>query len=196
MLALAALCLLVGVLPGLFIDALAPAVISAVGARMPAQAGNAWLSIAPIAESRSSYDGLLVFLFIVISASLAASVIHRFASDALRRAPAWDCGFPDASSATQYSAESFAQPIRRVFGAVAFVVRERVDMPGPGETRSARFDLTLDDRIWDALYVPLIGVLARMSAQINRLQFLTIRQYLSVVFGALVTLLVVLASWP
>jgi hydrogenase-4 component B len=160
------------------------------------QAGDAWLSIAPVAESRSSYNGLLVFLFIAISASLAASVIHRFASDALRRAPAWDCGAPDASPATQYSAESFAQPIRRVFGAVAFVARERIDMPLPGETRPARFELRLSDRIWDALYDPLARLVEGASLRLDRLQFLTIRQYLSVVFGVLVTLLVVLASWP
>ena len=163
MFALAALCLVAGVVPGLFIDALSPAVSSVVGGRMPAQAGIAWLSIAPIAESRSSYNGLLVFLFIAISASLAASVIHRFASDALRRAPAWDCGFPDASPATQYSAESFAQPIRRVFGAVAFVTREHIDMPAPGETRPARFELTLGDRIWDLIYAPLANCVERAS---------------------------------
>jgi len=196
MLTFAALCLLVGVFPGLFIDALAPVVFNAVGARMPGQSTIAWLSIAPIAQSRSSYNGLLVFLFIVISATLAASFIHRFASAALRRAPAWDCGFPDPSPATQYSAESFAQPIRRVFGAVAFVARERIDMPPPGETRPARFDLTLSDRIWDVVYQPLVGLVERASLRLNRLQFLTIRQYLGVVFGALVTLLVVLASWP
>jgi len=196
MFTLAALCLVAGVLPGLFIDALSPAVSNAVGSRMPAQTGIAWLSIAPIAESRSSYNGLLVFLFITISASLAASVIHRFASDALRRAPAWDCGFPDASPATQYTAESFAQPIRRVFGGVAFVTRECIDLPEPGDTRPARFELTLSDRIWDLLYAPLGNGVERAAVQLNRLQFLTIRQYLSVVFGALVTLLVVLASWP
>ena len=193
---LAVLCLIAGVFPGFFIDALAPVASLAVGARMPPQAGNGWLSIVPVAESRSSYDGLLVFLFIVISASLAASVIHRFASAALRRAPPWDCGAPDPSPATQYSAESFAQPIRRVFGGVAFAVRERIDMPSPGETRPARFDLKLGDRIWDALYAPLVGWVERVTLRLDRLQFLTIRQYLSVVFGALVTLLVVLASWP
>ena len=37
---------------------------------------------------------------------------------ALRRGPAWDCGFPDPSPATQYTADSFAQPFRRVFGDV------------------------------------------------------------------------------
>jgi hydrogenase-4 component B len=196
MFSLAVLCLVAGVFPGIFIDALAPVATMAVGGRMPAQSGAAWLSIVPVAESRSSYNGLLVFLFIVISASLAASVIHRFASDALRRAPPWDCGAPDPSPAAQYSAESFAQPIRRVFGPVAFVVRERIDMPGPGEVRPARFDLKLGDRIWDALYAPLVGLVERASSRLNRLQFLTIRQYLSVVFGALVMLLVVLASWP
>jgi formate hydrogenlyase subunit 3/multisubunit Na+/H+ antiporter MnhD subunit len=196
MLTLAILCLVVGVVPGLFIDVLSPAVSGVIGGRMPAQTHNAWLSIAPIAQSRSSYNGLLVFLFIVISASLAASAIHRFASDALRRAPPWDCGFPDPSPKTQYSAESFAQPIRRVFGALAFVVREKVDMPAPGDTRVARFHLALGDRIWDRLYLPLAEIVSRVSLRLNRLQFLTIRQYLGVVFGALVTLLIVLASWP
>ena len=35
-----------------------------------------------------------------------------------------------------------------------------------------------------------------LSTRLNRLQFLTIRQYLSVVFAALVALLLVLAAWP
>jgi hydrogenase-4 component B len=37
---------------------------------------------------------------------------------------------------------------------------------------------------------------ATTSERLNHLQFLTIRQYLSLVFGALVTLLLVLAIWP
>src|SRR5580704_17157406 len=92
---LAALCLVAGVLPGLFIDALAPLTDALVGGRMPVQAGEQWLSIVPIASSRSSYNGLLVFLFIAGSAWLMALAIHRFASHARRRAPGWDCGFPD-----------------------------------------------------------------------------------------------------
>src|SRR5690242_8187353 len=96
MLFLAALCLVAGVLPGIFIDVLAPVVQSVVGSRIPMQSGLDWLSIVPIAESRSSYNGLLVFLFMVIAGTLTAVVIHRFASDKLRRAPAWDCGYPDA----------------------------------------------------------------------------------------------------
>src|SRR5271154_4259899 len=64
---LAALCLVAGILPGLFIDALAPVDTALIGAHMPPQIGVQWLAIVPIAASRSSYDGLLGFLFFVLS---------------------------------------------------------------------------------------------------------------------------------
>jgi hydrogenase-4 component B len=195
MLALAALCLLAGVLPGLVIDGLAPVTLALVGDRMPAQAAADWLSIVPIAESRSSYNGLLVFLFIAVSASLAVWVIHRFASHALRRAPAWDCGFPDPSPITQYSAGSFAQPIRRVFGTLVFRAREQVQMPPPGDLRPARLVVELRDLVWDMLFAPIGGAVGFAADRLNHLQFLTIRRYLSLVFLALVGLLLVLALW-
>jgi hypothetical protein len=193
---LAALCLVAGTLPGLLIDALAPVTTSLLGQRMPVQSGVEWLSIVPIAESRSSYNGLLVFAFIALSASLAAFAIHRLASDRLRRGPAWDCGYPDANPVTQYTADSFAQPIRRVFGTLVFRAREQGDMPPPGDMRPARFTVEIRDLVWEALYAPIARGIAYGSERLNRLQFLTIRQYLSLVFGALVSLLLVLAIWP
>jgi hydrogenase-4 component B len=195
MLALAALCLVAGVLPAYFIDALAPAVARAVGAAMPPQTAFAWLTIVPIAESRSSYNGLLLFAFVAVAASLAAWVIHRFASHAIRRADAWDCGFPDPSPVTQYTAGSFAQPIRRVFGTVVFRARERILMPPPGDPRPAQLHVELQDRVWDALYAPIAGIVAFCADGLNRVQFLTIRGYLTLVSGALVALLVLLALW-
>jgi NADH:ubiquinone oxidoreductase subunit 5 (subunit L)/multisubunit Na+/H+ antiporter MnhA subunit len=192
---LAALCLIAGIVPGLFMDMLAPAVASLVDQRLPLQSGVEWLSIVPIAEGRSSYNGLLVFLFMVISGTLAASAIHRFASDRLRRAPPWDCGYPDASPATQYTADSFAQPIRRVFGTVVFRAREHAEMPPPGDTRPARLTVELRDLVWDALYAPLATGVSVAADHLNHLQFLTIRQFLSLVFAALVILLLVLAIW-
>lgn len=196
MLSFALLCLLAGILPGLVIDALAPVTMSLIGERMPVQSSIPWLSIIPITASRSSYNGLLVFLFIAISGALAAFVIHRYASRALRRAPAWDCGFPDSNPATQYTAGSFAQPIRRVFGELAFRLREQLDLPAPGDIRPARFVVTLGDRIWDSLYLPVVRAVQFGAEQLNRVQFLTIRRYLNLVFLTLITLLLVLAIWP
>lgn len=196
MFALAGLCLLAGVLPGFVIDSLSPVTLLLVGDRMPVQATVRWLSIVPIAESRSSYNGLLVFVFIAVSASLAAVVIHRFASRALRRGPAWGCGFPDISPAAQYTAVSFAQPIRRVFGTFAFRATERVEMPLPGATGPARLHIELHDPVWETFYQPLAGAVDFATEKLNRLQFLTIRRYLTLVFLYLVSLLVVLALWP
>lgn len=195
MLILVVFCLLAGILPGLVIDALSPVSIEILGGRMPIQANEAWLSIAPIEESRSSYNGLLVMVFIAISASLAVFFIHRFASHALRRGPAWGCGFSDPVPAAQYSGGSFAQPIRRVFGTLAFHARDHVEMPAPGDTRPARLNVELHDLIWEAMYVPIAGAVGRASERLNRLQFLTIRRYLSLVFATLVVLLLVLAIW-
>jgi formate hydrogenlyase subunit 3/multisubunit Na+/H+ antiporter MnhD subunit len=192
---LAALCLLAGILPGFVIDALSPITIEILGGRMPIQANEPWLSIAPIAESRSSYNGLLVMVFIAFSASSAVYVIHRFASRALRRAPAWGCGFSDPTPAAQYSSGSFAQPIRRVFGTLAFGARDHVEMPAPGDIRPARLRIELHDLIWEGMYQPIAAGIGFAADRLNRLQFLTIRRYLSLVFATLVTLLLVLAIW-
>jgi len=196
MFVLAALCLVAGVLPGLFIDALAPVAEIGVGGHMPVQTSVEWLSIVPIAESRSSYNGLLVFVFMVTSGVLAAFAIHRLASDRLRRSAAWDCGYPDPNPLTQYSASSFAQPIRRVFGTLLFGAREIGEMPPPSSTRPARLTVRIHDPIWDTLYAPISGFIDYATDRLNVLQFLTIRRYLTLVFVALVVLLLVLAIWP
>ncbi|HEU0225386.1 MAG TPA: hydrogenase 4 subunit B [Steroidobacteraceae bacterium] len=196
MFALTALCLAAGILPGFVIDALAPAMQALLGERMPLQAGVDWLSIVPVAAGRSSYNGWLVFTFIALSASLAVVIIHRFASHARRRAPAWDCGAPEPDPATQYTAGSFAQPIRRVFGTWVFAAREQVELPPPGSTAPARHVAVVRDLLWEWLYAPVAGAIAFASERLNVLQFLTIRRYLTLVFLALVTLLLVLAIWP
>ncbi|HEY7687482.1 MAG TPA: proton-conducting transporter membrane subunit, partial [Dongiaceae bacterium] len=196
MFALAALCLLAGILPGVFIDALAPAAKSMVGASMPVQTDVPYLSIVPIAESRSSYNGLLVFIFMLVSASAAVLVIHRLASNRVRRGPAWDCGYPDPRPQTQYTASSFAQPIRRVFGTLVFRAHEQIEMPPPGDAAPARLTVSLSDLIWDVFYEPVARAVSYVADRLNLFQYLSIRRYLSLVFAALVGLLLVLAIWP
>ncbi len=192
---LAGLCLLIGIIPAPIIDTLAPVVNMLVAERMPLQSADPWLSIVPIAESRSSYNGLLVFVFITISTLAAIEIIHRFASRAVRRGPAWDCGFPNQSPATQYTAGGFAQPIRRVFSSL-FDAREDVAMPAPGETAAARLTVRLRDLTWEMLYAPVGGAILFATDKLNYLQFLTIRKYLSLVFAALIALLLGVSIWP
>jgi hypothetical protein len=82
-----------------------------------------------------------------------------------------------------------------VFGALLFQARETVEMPAPGETAAARFSVRVRDLVWELLYAPLARAVGWTADRLDRLQFLTIRQYLSLVFGALVLLLTMLALW-
>ena len=86
-------------------------------------------------------------------------------------------------------------PIRRVFGTTMFLVRERVDMPRPGEMRAAHFQVKILDPAWRYIYGPLARVVMRAAVTLNQLQFLTIRRYLTLVFATLVLLLLVVAAW-
>src|SRR6476620_9663203 len=170
---LAALCFIAGVLPGLFIDMLSPVVADLVGARMPAQTFLPCASIVPIAQSRSSYNGLLILLCLVVSGTLAAVFIHRYATRATRGSDIWDCGYPDPTPAAQYTSSSFAMPIRRVFGSTVFMVREKVDMPRPGESRASHFHVKVLDPGWRYIYGPSVRAVMRVSVSLNQLQFLT-----------------------
>ena len=66
-------------------------------------------------------------------------------------------------------------------------------MPPPGSGEAARINVTIRDPAWDWLFDPLVRSVEAVTLRLNFLQFLTVRRYLSLVFGALVLLLLVLA---
>ncbi len=200
MIGLAALCAVVGLLPGFMIDLFAPVSDNLLGARVPTQAGLSWLTIVPVTASRSAYDPLLIGLFVAISTGLAFIALRRFGARTTRRAAAWACGYTQISAPlqpdpSQYTPSGFAQPIRRVFATGLFRARDRVVMPLPCDGAPARFTAAWVDPAWVFLYLPLRTALDWVSDRMNRLQFLTIRRYLGFVFAALVALLVWVALW-
>lgn len=189
--ALGALCLAAGVFPGGVLDLLAPAADAMTAGRLAAQSGEPWLTLVPIDAARSTYSGILVLVFIAVSASFAAWAIHRAGSRNVRRAPAWDCGFPNADPVTQYAGGSFAQPVRRVLGTVILGAREEVVMPPPGDGSAARHTVRIADPFWVNVYERIEGTVGYIATRMNKLQFLTIRRYLGLVLWSLILLLVV-----
>jgi len=193
MAALAGICLAAGIFPLALLALLDPVLRALAGSPFPPLADGFHLAdllwLTPLEPGRSSYSGLIIALAAALAVWATAEVVHRVANRRLRRGPAWDCGFPDPSPATQYGATSFAQPLRRVFGTLAFSARERVDMPQPGETRAASLAVTLVDPSWRLLYGPVGRAVTTLADRCNRLQYLTIRRYLVLVFAALITLL-------
>jgi hypothetical protein len=191
---LAAVCALLGIVPLAGLQLLAPAIATLFAAPMPFDTTMpAWLFLVPLPIGRSSYSGLIVFAVVAVLATATVLLIHRLASNKVRRGPAWDCGFPDPSPRTQYGPSSFAQPLRRVFGTSVFSAREAVDMPVPGDPRPARLVIELRDHAWDWLYQSTGDAVDWATQRLNRLQFLTIRRYLALMFCALLLLLTIVA---
>jgi formate hydrogenlyase subunit 3/multisubunit Na+/H+ antiporter MnhD subunit len=191
---LAFLCILGGLLGSLLALGLAPVLSDLVGSALPRPgSGPTVFSLVAFDAAQSVYDAPVIALFVTIAALTTLAVVHRLSARRTRRGPAWDCGFPDPSPATQYTASSFAQPLRRVYGPLAFSARETVVLPAPGDTRPARFSAVLVDHLWRTLYAAPARAVLRLSERLNVLQFLSIRRYLVLMFTALVVLLAIAA---
>jgi len=193
---LVTLCVLAGIFAGPVLALIRPAVAALVeGVPAPALHLADMGFLSPTGSGGGSYSGLFVFLFIAGSAWATALLIHRAASRATRRAPAWDCGFPLYQPAFQYGAGSMAQPLRRIFGPAMFRATEVVEMPPPGSVEPARYRATLHDPAWTILFTPVAGVVSAIADRLDRLQFLSIRRYLAMMFAGLIALLALVALW-
>jgi formate hydrogenlyase subunit 3/multisubunit Na+/H+ antiporter MnhD subunit len=191
---LAALCLLGGLFGNVTVALIQPLLRTLIGVPMPhAASGPTPFSLVAFDAARSTYDAPTIAVFLVLSGTLTAILVHRLAGSALRRGAAWDCGFPDSSPLTQYSASSFSQPLRRVYGATVFGAAETVDMPPPGDLRPARLGVAVHDHILEQFYLRPAGWIVRLSLALNTMQFLTIRRYLVLMFTALIVLMVMAA---
>lgn len=192
----ALLCVVLGVLPTPLIRLFEPAVRAMVEAGpFDDRAYQPWIWLAPTSAIGNSYNGLIMLAVIAALSVLLVLVIHRKASDRVRWSTAWGCGHaePDPGAVSQYSASSFGQPIRRAFGGTVFAARDRVDMPEPGDTRPAHLTVTWTDPAWAFLFTPIRQGVNWLTDRANALQFLTIRSYLTLMFGALVVVLILVA---
>ena len=189
---LTTLCIMGGLFGSVMVSLIAPLLIKLVGTELPgAEAGPTPFSLVPFGPARSIYDAPIIALFVALSASLTTLFVHWVSNRRVRRGPAWDCGFPQISPTTQYSASSFSQPLRRVYGRIVFGVSEKVDMPAPGDMRPANLSVQLTDHIWRWLYAAPAEAIGMIGNYLNFLQFLTIRRYLVLMFSALIILLLI-----
>jgi hypothetical protein len=191
---LTGLCILGGLFGGVAAWMIGPLLTQLTGRELPLPgSGPTWLSLVAFDPARSTYDAPMIAFFVAMSALTTTFIVHWVSNRRVRRGPAWDCGFPDPSPMTQYTASSFGQPLRRVYGQFAFAAEERIDMPVPGDMRPARLAVHLKDYIWRGLYAAPAAVVLAWSARLNMFQFLTIRRYLVLMFLVLILLLLITA---
>ena len=190
---LVGLCFLLGALPLAVVFLADPVSLRLFGEPLALSTGSSWLWLVPFSTGISSYGGIVLLAALAGLALVVILAIHNLAGRRIRRAPAWGCGFPDPGPEAQYTASSFAQPLRRVFGASLFLARERVEMPAPGALEPARLEVAIHDLAWERFYLPIAAAVEAVADRLNLLQFLTIRRYLSLMFMALALLLIVVA---
>lgn len=179
-------CILLGLFPVTVIGVIDPIPFALVG-RGLAQSGRAgdWLLLAPVSAERASYSPILVLLMTVVLVAFAFLLVRRLYHGRLRRAAPWDCGWPAQTARMQDTAEGFGQPIRQIFEPLYRMHRE---LPTAFDSKP-RYRVTVDDPLWEAMYLRIAAATERASRFVGLLQRGRISIYLLYSFLTLVTLL-------
>jgi hydrogenase-4 component B len=177
-------CVALGLLPTYVIGALRP-VVEQLGAALPPGPPSPWWLLAPVPGRQVSYSPIVFFLAIVAIVIVTVLAVRLFYHGHRRTVRAWDCGFGELTPRMQDTAEGFGQPIRHIFGSFFAITRE---LPSPFD-RVPRYSVTVADRIWQGLYLPLGRLVQRATDAVAWLQQGRIATYLLYSFVTLVLLL-------
>jgi hydrogenase-4 component B len=183
---LAAWCVLLGVLPVQVIDNLdhVTQLLNGRGLGDAITAGS-WLFLAPINPDRASYSPFLFLVGIALATGLVWLAVRKLYHGRLRRAPAWDCGYPLQTPRMQDTAEGFGQPVREVFAPFFRMTRE---LPSPFDA-APRYRVVVEDHFWHWIYVPMAKLVDKLTSVVTVLQRGRISVYLIYSFATLLLLL-------
>jgi len=189
---LAALCLVLGVLPMPTIEAMAPITRLLVHTALPSATAQSWLWLTPVSPHGASYSAPFLLLAMIMVFGLGYLFLKRGARPARRCYP-WDCGFGQLSHRMEYTSTAFTQPIRRVFGAV-WKVDEAVEITTVGigpipRVTGIHHHLHVQDWSWLKVYLPIGSLVLKTARRIGFIQTGSIHTYLKYSFGTLILLL-------
>ncbi|HSF22394.1 MAG TPA: hydrogenase 4 subunit B, partial [Burkholderiales bacterium] len=187
MLWLAAACFALGLLPVFMIGQLNNVSQALIKAGLPDEAmASGWLWLVPTSSAQASYSPIVFLLVIAAVFALTYLVVRQVYHGRLRRSDPWDCGFPAQTSRMEDTADGFGQPIRQIFAPVYLIHREipRADDPRPV------FKQEVEDRHWNAMYLPIARLAEFLSSHIGKVQQGRISVYLLYSFLTLIALLV------
>ncbi|MFQ5487502.1 MAG: hydrogenase 4 subunit B, partial [Gammaproteobacteria bacterium] len=182
---LALLCLLAGILPTIVLQWLDAVPRQLLGEGLGEKAGQGWLWLTPVSSQAAAYSAPLILLALLAILGVAAWFLRRHGAHGVHHCDPWDCGFGDSlpTARMQYTATAFAQPIRRVFGAL-FQVDEGLEEDG-----RPRHRLQVGDRAWGLIYAPLARLVQAAARRVTVLQSGHVRGYLGWSLGTLLVLL-------
>jgi len=189
----AVLCLLLGLLPVLFIplmDAVPQMLLHASLAESVHEHG--WLWLTPGSTAHSSYSAPVVLIGMLLLGGLAFWWLHPKGTS-IRRTVMWSCGNPHVNARMQYNATSFSQPLRRIFTGI-YRPEEHDHAERPVHkllTQKIRYTVHVDDLAVKHIYQP-IGQFTLFAAKLLQQEHHRgIHAYLAWTFFTIIFLLAV-----
>lgn len=183
MVILAALCLLLGLAPGLPLRIVGPAASTAVAGAAPA---GAFVGSVELVGRIPRVFALLIALVIILAWGRRRLLSRHGAAAALT----WDCGYERPTHRMQYTASSFSEPIREMF-ALLLPARRQVVSPEGHFPARASFRSEVVRPFQERLYSPAFGAVSRGISRLRWLHHGRVQLY---VLYIVVTLILML-SW-
>lgn len=190
---LAAVCIVLGLLPALMLKLLDPLTLQLtgqqLGSRLLLADGLALGSMAAESGSVSTLGIALMFACLLPIPLVLWLLFGR--KTKTRIGPTWDCGLKGLAPQMEYSATGFSKPIRMIFKAL-FRPRREVQREydySPYFAKTIRFESHVDEVFELRLYRPLNRAVLRFSRRMRALQAGSIQAYLIYIFVTLLALL-------
>ncbi len=187
---LGALCLVIGLVPMVFVRLLEPVTMSLTGSSPVAT--PTWRNAADASRAAGNYVPLLVVGLLLIAGVLPWLLIRLRSGMATERvSPTWVCGNV-LQPRMQYTATAFAKPLRLIFKSVlrperSLVVERTIS---PYVVDSIRYQENLKPVYERYFYEPFVDVMVHTAKHIRRLQSGSVRLYLFFFFVTLVTVII------
>jgi hydrogenase-4 component B len=191
---LAALCVGLGLFPGVVLRLLDGVLTSLPGLQPPTQ--MAWGGLGMV-SGVSAFDHVVpaVLGAVLVGGVAVAAVLAIRVGVAVRRTPTWGCG-GELSARTEYSATAFSKPLMMIFRAVYRPTRqvEALAEVSPYFPQEVRYRAEIEPTFERYVYRPLLRGVLRLADGLKVLQAGSLHAYLAYVIVMVVSL-VLLVWW-
>jgi len=188
-------CVLLGLMPTLFVRLLDPVCLSLIGEPLQERLSLAnGLVLGSLGSKPGTVSTAGMALMGLCLLPIPWALWWWFGRGAaVRIGPTWDCGLKGLTPQMQYSATGFSKPLRMIFQAL-FRPRREVQREydySPYFAKSLRFESHIEEAFERRIYRPINWLVLSVSRKMRQVQAGSIQAYLLYIFVTLLVLLLV-----